>query len=98
LADLLKVPSASIEADEDFDAINALYFERGWGDGLPIVPPTAERVERMLAWCDRAWDEPIAKIAPRYGEATPLRLAAKSRHARVEAQRRLACAQRQGFQ
>ncbi|MGZ5118339.1 MAG: hypothetical protein ACXWIS_06230 [Burkholderiales bacterium] len=78
LADLLKAPSASIEADEDFDAINALYLERGWGDGLPIVPPTAERVERMLAWCDRAWDEPIAKIAPRYGEARPLRLAANA--------------------
>jgi hypothetical protein len=75
LADLLKAPSASFEAEEDFDAINALYLDRGWGDGLPIVPPTAERVERMLAWCDRAWEEPIAKIAPRYGEATPLRLA-----------------------
>jgi hypothetical protein len=78
LADLLKAPSASFEAEEDFDAINALYLDRGWGDGLPIVPPTAERVERMLAWCDRAWDEPIAKIAPRYGEATPLRLAANA--------------------
>ena len=78
LAELLKAPSASIEADEDFDAINALCLERGCGDGLPIVPPTAERVERMLAWCDRAWDEPIAKIAPRYGEATPLRLAANA--------------------
>jgi hypothetical protein len=78
LADLLKAPSASIEADDDFDAINALYVDRGRSDGLPIVPPTVERVERVLAWCDRAWDEPIAKIAPRYGEATPLRLAANA--------------------
>jgi hypothetical protein len=78
LADLLKAPGASIEADEDFDAINALYLERGWGDGLPIVPPTAERVEKMLAYCDRPYDEPIAKMAPRYGEATPLRLAANA--------------------
>jgi hypothetical protein len=44
-----------------FDAINALWLERGWGDGLPIVPPTAERVERMLAWRDRPWNEPIAR-------------------------------------
>jgi hypothetical protein len=78
LSELLKAPGAAIEADEDFDAINALYFERGWGDGLPIVPPTAERVERMLAYCDRPWNEPIAKIAPRYGDATPLRLAANA--------------------
>ncbi len=32
----------------------------------------------MLAWCDRPWNEPIAKMAPRYGEATPLRLAANA--------------------
>jgi hypothetical protein len=75
LSDLLELPGAAIETDADFDAINALWLERGWGDGLPIVPPTAERVERMLAWCDRPWNEPIAKVAPRYGEATPLKLA-----------------------
>jgi hypothetical protein len=78
LADLLNTPGAAIEAEEDFDAINALYFERGWGDGLPIVPPTAARVERMLAYCDRPVNEAIAKMAPRYGEATPLRLAANA--------------------
>jgi hypothetical protein len=78
LADLLKTPGAAIESEADFDSINALYLERGWGDGLPIVPPTAARVEKMLAYCDRPWSEPIAKIAPRYGDATPLRLAANA--------------------
>ena len=78
LADMLKAKDASIDADDDFDAINKLYMERGWGDGLPIIPPTTERVEKMLAYCDRPWNEPIAKIAPRYGEATPLRLAANA--------------------
>jgi hypothetical protein len=78
LAHLLAREGASIEAENDFDAINALYCERGWSDGLPIVPPTSERVEKMLAYCDRAWNEPIARIAPRYGEATPLRLAANA--------------------
>src|SRR3954470_17218709 len=78
LAEILKAPGATLEADEDFDAINALYLERGWSDGLPIVPPTAARVEKMLAYCDRPLNEPIAKMAPRYGEATPLRLAANA--------------------
>ena len=78
LAELLKAEGASLQADDDFEQINALYLQRGWGDGLPIVPPTAERVERMLAYCDRPWHEPIAKMAPRYGEATPLRLAANA--------------------
>ena len=78
LAELLKAQDASIDADDDFDAINKLYMERGWGDGLPLIPPTMERVEKMLAYCDRPWNEPIAKMAPRYGEATPLRLAANA--------------------
>ena len=75
---MLKAPGASIEAADDFDGVNALCRERGWSDGLPLVPPTVERVERMLAYCDRPWDEPVAAIAPRYGAATPLRLAANA--------------------
>jgi hypothetical protein len=78
LAELLKMPGASVEAEDDLDAVNALVLERGWGDGLPVVPPAAARVEAMLAYCERPWNEPIAKIPPRYGEATPLRLAANA--------------------
>jgi len=78
LAELLRPAGASLEADDDFEGINKLYLERGWGDGLPIVPPTMQRVEQMLAYCDRPWNEPVAKMAPRYGEATPLRLAANA--------------------
>ncbi len=78
LIQLLKVPGASVEAADDFEAVNELCRERGWSDGLPIVPPTADRVERMLAYCDRPWDEPVAAIPPRYGAATPLRLAANA--------------------
>jgi hypothetical protein len=74
----LEASGASLETIDDFDAINALYLERGWGDGLPIVPPTDRRVEEMLTYCDRPFDQSVAKIAPRYGEATPLRLAANA--------------------
>ena len=31
------------------DEINDAFAERGWSDGLPIVPPTVDRVERFLA-------------------------------------------------
>lgn len=78
IAELMKAPGASLEAEDDFDAANALMRSRGWSDGLPLIPPTAARVERMLEYCDRPWDEPVAKMAPRYGEATPLRLAANA--------------------
>ena len=78
LAQMLRAPGAAIEAEDDFEAINALFRDKGWSDGLPLVPPTAERVEAMLAYCDRPWDVPVGKMAPRYGEATPLRLAANA--------------------
>lgn len=78
LAQMLEVSGASVLADDDFDAINALMREKGWSDGLPIVPPTEARVAAMLEYCDRPWDKPIAKIPPRWGEATPLLLAANA--------------------
>ena len=78
ITELLRVEGAAVEAEDDFDAVNALMRSRGWSDGLPLIPPTAARVERMLAYCDRPWDQPVAKMAPRYGEATPLRLAANA--------------------
>ncbi len=78
LSELLKAPEASIEAKDDFFAINELYMAKGWGDGLPLIPPTEARVAAMLEYCSRPWDEPVGKMAPRYGEATPLRLAANA--------------------
>ena len=78
LGELLKAPGAAIESEDDFDTINALFREKGWADGLPLIPPSEARVEQMLAYCDRPWNEPIARVPPRYGEATPLRLAANA--------------------
>ncbi|HVS15129.1 MAG TPA: thioredoxin [Thermoanaerobaculia bacterium] len=45
-------------------------FARGWSDGLPVVPPTRERVRRMLDGTRRPADELVALVAPDYGEAT----------------------------
>jgi hypothetical protein len=64
-----------IEAPEDIEAINRLYHERRWSDGLPVVPPTVERVGRMLAGTRRAPDETVARIAPGFGVATIERIA-----------------------
>jgi len=52
------------------DPIEMLY-ERGVTDGLPVVPPTRERVDRMLAaapW--RRPDELIGVLGPQLGKAT----------------------------
>jgi hypothetical protein len=39
-------------------------FARGWTDGLPVVPPTPERVLRMLAGTTRAPDEILGSMPP----------------------------------
>ena len=46
------------------------YFENGWTDGLPIVPPTEEAVERMMAASGRDPLEVLGVIPPRMGVAT----------------------------
>jgi hypothetical protein len=59
-----------------FDAVNDYFYERGWTDGLPIVPPTEERVQAMLAgtpW--RGADESISIVPPRMGAATMRQIA-----------------------
>ncbi len=49
-------------------------FERGWSDGLPVVPPTPERVEAMLGGRDPG--RSLGTVPPVGGEATLERVAA----------------------
>jgi hypothetical protein len=54
------------------------YCFRVFGDALPVVPPTVERVEKMLRITGRDADEVIARIPPCYGEATVEKIAANA--------------------
>ncbi len=45
-------------------------FEQGLCDGLPVVPPTPERVLRMLEGSRRDPQEVIAEVAPNYAPLT----------------------------
>ncbi len=38
-----------IVASGSIDDVNEIFANRGWSDGLPIVPPTPDRVEAFLA-------------------------------------------------
>jgi hypothetical protein len=77
-ADLAGAPGAALDVPDDLEEANEVCRARGWTDGLPIIPPTEERVLRMLGYCDRPWDAAIAKLPPRWGEVTPLRIAANA--------------------
>jgi len=65
--------AAAMEASTNPDAIEEM-FERGWTDGLPVVPPTADRVEKMLG--RSAGSTSLGDVPPAMGEATLERLAA----------------------
>jgi hypothetical protein len=69
------VAATRFEAPDDLDAINRLYRERSWSDGLPVVPPTVERVEHMLRHTRRPREEIVARVAPGFGAATVERIA-----------------------
>ena len=58
----------------DTDPVEAL-FARGVTDGLPVVPPTRERVARAVVAAGRAADELIALVPPNNGRATVERIA-----------------------
>ncbi len=55
--------SRRIEVAELEDEIE-MMFTRGWTDGLPVVPPTEQRVLRMLTGTTRAPDEIVATVPP----------------------------------
>ena len=56
--------------NDEFAEINWLFYHRGWTDGLPIVPPTPERVAQMLEGADLSPDFVIATLDPMEGQAT----------------------------
>jgi len=55
--------SRTIAIGDAEDPVEAC-FARGWSDGLPVVPPTRERVLRMLSGTTRAPDEVVGIVPP----------------------------------
>jgi hypothetical protein len=44
------------------DEINRYFSEMRWSDGLPIVPPTIDRVEEFLQFTDLPWDATVGVL------------------------------------
>jgi hypothetical protein len=66
--------SRRIEIGEDEDEHEAM-FARGWSDGLPLVPPTEERVLRMLDGTARDPQEVVGLAPPALAAATVEKIA-----------------------
>jgi len=54
----------------DLEDEHEAMFDRGWTDGLPVVPPTPERVLRMLRGTTRAPGDVVAVVPPDLVECT----------------------------
>jgi hypothetical protein len=53
-----------------FEEVNAFFYEREWSEGLPVVPPTVEKVEHFLTFTERSADDVIGRLLPDNREAT----------------------------
>jgi hypothetical protein len=71
-----------LELDGSWEAVNQYFFERNWTDGLPIVPPTEERVDAMLAFARERLgyeaDDVVGILQPKNGVATVAKIAANA--------------------
>jgi hypothetical protein len=54
----------------DLEDEHEAMYERGWSDGLPLVPPTEPRVLRMLEGTSRAPEDVVAVVPPNLEEIT----------------------------
>lgn len=52
------------------DEVNQYFSEMNWTDGLPIVPPTFERVNEFLRYTDYQWNERIAVLPIAHRDVT----------------------------
>jgi hypothetical protein len=70
-----KLTSERIEVGSSIQEVNALFYQRGWTDGLPIIPPTDEEVRKMVEFVGRDPQEVIAALALKWQSATVEKIA-----------------------
>ncbi len=55
---------------EASEKMTALFVEKLWGDGFPLIPPTKDAVEKMLKGTSHSPDEVLGVLEQRKGIAT----------------------------
>jgi hypothetical protein len=70
MPDSPQLVSKRMQVSDSLEEINEFYYRRGWTDGLPIVPPTEERVVYMLTGTTRKPGDIVGKVPPLWSEAT----------------------------
>ena len=54
----------------NLDEINLYFSQNSWSDGLPVMPPTPEKVDEFLKYTDLKPDDVVAVIPPTYRKVT----------------------------
>jgi hypothetical protein len=67
--------SAGVAFKGDLQEVQQFFYRRGWGDGLPIIPPTRSAVDEMLTGTDLPPDHLVGKMMPRQGKVTVEKIA-----------------------
>ena len=64
----MRLRSSEIDVADSLEAIHDLYEARHWTDGLPIIPPSRDRVQTMITAIRREPDELIIRIVSGWSE------------------------------
>ena len=80
IGNLIAAPATAAEVSEPaardvifrggFDAVNRYFVANELSDGLPVVPPTREKVEQFLRFTDRGPDDVLGILLPDNRAAT----------------------------
>ena len=71
MTDSIRLISEKIRLENSEEAINSFFIERAWSDGLPVIPPTEERVRAMLlSLGHKDPQETVTILPPRMAAAT----------------------------
>jgi len=85
--DRLPGPPLEFDGGDQLDALaqfNETFLENGWGDGLPLLPPTPERVNEILAGTSLEPEHIVGLLPPGMGVATVQKIAVSAAMAGCE--------------
>lgn len=67
---MVQLRSKTFDIEDDYEVIYADYCKKGWSEGLPIVPPTKERVERMVSAVTLTPDTILGEMGPAFAKVS----------------------------
>lgn len=70
-----EIQSHDIVFEGTYDEVQDYFYDRRWSDGLPVTPPTIDRVEAFFKFTDRDPEEVMGIMEPANSACTPWKVA-----------------------